>query len=150
MLTVYRNDIEGFDKDDWGDMLDNPRVPVEMKSARESWDDGMQAAFEVCGFDPMFHGAEWESFPVKEFTLDLEHDGEKIVYSGELKRLLGDIIGLREAKRRARGLLFFDRDVDAEMDSVLDSFLGAHDRALARALRMLLKELHAARGERDE
>ena len=151
MLTVYQKDIDGFGKEDWEDMLDNPHVPISMKSAWEDWCDDKPCVFEIGGdsnpFDSKWHSKEWEDFPVKEFVFDLEHEGEGVEYSRELGDLLADIAYLNGTKRTLYRLSLYDTEFAEEMDNVTDEFCGAYDRALARALLMLLKELCEARGE---
>ena len=143
MLTVYMNDIEGFDREDWADMLDNPNVPLFMNSPYEDWQEGKQVVFDVLP-DGTFFG-EWESCPVSKFAFDMEGEGESIAYSEELSDLLRDLVSLRELKREVYRMNLFDRELEAEMDNVSNEFGGAYDRALARALLMLLKELCKAR-----
>ena len=147
MLEVYKSDIEGFGKEDWEDMLENPRVPVGMRSAWEDWRDGKRCEFEVGDYDCLWHEKEWKGFPLKEFAFCMEQEGEKVEYSEELESLLGDIVRLGEAKQCLyHPSMLLDCDLEAEMDSVSDHFGAAYDKALARALAMLLKELMRARG----
>ena len=145
MLTVYQSDIEGFSKDDWGDLLDNPSAPLD--SRWEGWNSDTQTRFETACSALVPYPKAWEDCPVKEFVLDLEHKGEKVEYSRELDNLLSDLASLEAVKRGLYRLRLYDQEFEGEMDSVVDEFCGAYDRALARALPMLLKELYAARGE---
>ena len=148
MLTVYKSDIDDFYKEDWEDMLGNPRVPVEIKSTWEDWAADKRCEFEVGKYDCLWHEKEWEYVPLKEFAFCMENAGEKIAYSEELESLLDDIVSLRDVKQCLyHSYMLRDSDLELEIDNVADQFGAAYDRALARALAMLLQELAEARGE---
>lgn len=148
MLRIYAKDIEWFGKTDWEDMLDNPLVPVEMESDYDEWRRDGVATFRVREPDGFSFPRElWENCPVKEILLDLSGEGEGVAYSNELGDLLWDIQSLDAVKCRLYRLDLYDGDFAEEMDNVADAFGEAYDRALARALCMLLTELHKARGE---
>lgn len=143
MLTVYYNDIEGFSKSDWASLLDNPDVMLE--SGWEGWKCNRRTLFKVPCQDLMRYPSAWEDCPVKEFIFDLGCKGEEVAYSGELECLLADLARLDAVKHELDSLRLYDGELDEEMDFVADRFADAYDRACARALSMLLKELFAAR-----
>lgn len=148
MLRIYDGDIDGFGKDDWEDMLDNPLVPLEMTSDYMLWRRDCFATFRVREPDGFSFPSElWEKCPAREISVDLSCEGRRPEYSAELGDLLADIVGMGDVKRRLYRLDLYDNDFAEEMDNAADAFGEAYDRALARALCMLLSELHAARGE---
>lgn len=147
MLEVYIGDIEGFGKEDWGDMLDSPAAPLEMAGAWEDWRDDRRVKFKVSRLDSVARDSGWLECPVKEFAFNLRGEGSKVEYSEGLSDLLADLSYLAGMKREIYRLRLYDRELDGDMDFVADQFADAYDRAGARALLMLLRELREARGE---
>ena len=149
MLEVYISDIEGFGKEDWSDMLDNPNTPLEMTGDWEDWRDNRRVVFKLSRQDNVSQYSGWGECPVEEFAFNLEREGGKVEYSEELTDLLADLAHLAGMKREIYRLRLYDAELDRDMDFVADQFADAYDRASARALGMLLGELHESRGEQE-
>ena len=147
MLEVYISDIEGFGKVDWEDMLDNPNAPLEMASRYTDWVDDKRVVFRVSRLDSVPQDSGWDECPVGEFAFNLARGGSKVEYSEGLSDLVSDLLYLAGMKRDLYRTRLYDVELDRDMDLVADQFADAYDRASARALLMLLRELYGARGE---
>ena len=147
MLEVYISDIEGFGKVDWEDMLDNPNAPLEMVNRYTDWVDDKRVVFRVSRLDSVPQDSGWDECPVGEFAFTLSRGGSKVEYSEELSDLVSDLVYLAGTKHDLYRTRLYDVELDRDMDLVADQFADAYDRASARALLMLLRELYGARGE---
>lgn len=138
MLKVYLTDIKGFSLQEWEDMLSTSRV---YESDWEGWDERRQVKFtefkDRIGTDGL---------PVKEFVLDMEHDGEEVKFSEELEYLIKDIIDLRLAKETLYSSQCFTEFLEEGVNIAAGYFEEAYDGAMAKVLELMLKELLAIRG----
>ena len=140
MLKVCLTDIKGFSLNEWEDMLSTSRV---YESDWEGWDERKQVKFteykDRIGTDGL---------PVKEFVLDMEHEGEEVKFSEELEYLVKDIIDLRLAKETLyrASMQCFTEFVEEGVNMAAGCFEEAYDGAMARVLELMLKELLATRG----
>ena len=140
MLTVYGNDAPVLGRDDWEDALGTGAFPAYADWEHADW--SRPVAFLVDDTEGTVN------LPVREFAVDLEHEcAEPIGMTDELAYILDDIAGMKAIMRQLYALKPYDWDVRGRMETAQWAFSEAYDRALAKAMRMIIMEAYRKRGE---
>ena len=140
MLTIYGTDAPGLERDDWEDALGTGAFPAYADWEHADW--GSPVAFLVDDTD------ETRDLPVREFAVDLEHEGmEPIEMTDELADILDDIARMRGVRQQLYRLRPYDEEIGGMVEAAQWAFSEAYDRALAKAMRIIIMEAYRKRGE---